>query len=176
MSDQFDNLDDDFDDEIDDSFEQETPLIKKLRKEAKQAAKAKAEAAERSQEAERLRRELAFERAGIKTDTKLGSMLFKTYEGELTAEQIRAFASEVGYGASEAQGDSLLADQAADLSDTVAQITDQATTPLVDQPDATEQWVTDYEAARKKGLRRPDAFAEAQRLTRSRMSNTPTRK
>lgn len=51
--------------------------IKALREAAKAGKAAQAEA-------ERLQRELAFAKAGIDTDSKLGSMLAKTYEGDLS--------------------------------------------------------------------------------------------
>jgi hypothetical protein len=41
-------------------------------------------------------REIAFLQAGVKTDSKLGAMLMKTYDGELSAEAIRAEAVEIG--------------------------------------------------------------------------------
>lgn len=41
-------------------------------------------------------REIAFLQAGVKTDSKLGAMLMKTYDGELTPEAIRAEAVEIG--------------------------------------------------------------------------------
>lgn len=47
-------------------------------------------------EAEALRRELAFAKAGIDTDSKAGKMLLKSYEGELTVEAIKAEAEEIG--------------------------------------------------------------------------------
>lgn len=47
-------------------------------------------------EAEALKRELAFAKAGIDTDTKAGKMLLRSYEGELTADAIKAEAEEIG--------------------------------------------------------------------------------
>jgi hypothetical protein len=47
-------------------------------------------------EAEALKRELAFAKAGIDTDSKAGKMLLKSYEGELTPEAIKAEAEEIG--------------------------------------------------------------------------------
>jgi len=41
-------------------------------------------------------RELAFVKAGVDTDTKLGQLLMKSYDGELTADGIRAEAMEIG--------------------------------------------------------------------------------
>lgn len=60
-------------------------------------------AADRGREAvsenETLKRELAFLKAGVNTDTPIGQMFTKAYEGELTTEAIQAQASEVGLGA-----------------------------------------------------------------------------
>lgn len=66
---------------------QETP--KELRQAAEAGRKALAEA-------EAARRELAFVKAGVDTDSKLGQLLLKTYEGELTMEAIVAEATELG--------------------------------------------------------------------------------
>ena len=46
-------------------------------------------------ENERLKRELLFAKAGIDTDSKLGGMLFKTWEGE-DLEALRAEGTELG--------------------------------------------------------------------------------
>jgi hypothetical protein len=62
---------------------------KELRKQADEAKAAQAEM-------EQMRRELAFAKAGIDTESKLGKMLFKTYDGELTNDAIKAEASEIG--------------------------------------------------------------------------------
>jgi len=42
-----------------------------------------------------LKREMAFLKAGIDTDSKIGGMLLKTYEGELDVEAIRAEAGAI---------------------------------------------------------------------------------
>lgn len=49
-----------------------------------------------SVENETLKRELAFAKAGIDTDSKAGKMLLKSYEGDLTSEAIKAEAEEIG--------------------------------------------------------------------------------
>ena len=59
-----------------------------LREQASQAAAARAEA-------EQLKRELLFAKAGIDTETKLGKMLFKTFEGDDLAA-LKAEAAEIG--------------------------------------------------------------------------------
>lgn len=63
--------------------------LKELRQAADEGRKAKSEA-------EQAKRELAFVKAGVDTDTKLGQLLLKTYEGDLTAEAIKAEALEIG--------------------------------------------------------------------------------
>lgn len=62
---------------------------KALRQAAAEGAKAKAEA-------EALRREMAFLKAGIDTDTKLGKLLLNSYDGELSVEAIKKEATEIG--------------------------------------------------------------------------------
>lgn len=54
------------------------------------------EAADRAKAVPGLERELAFAKAGIDTDTKLGKMLLATYDGELTKEAITAEATDIG--------------------------------------------------------------------------------
>lgn len=43
-----------------------------------------------------IQKELAFAKAGVDTDSKIGKMLFQTYEGDLTKEAILAEAQEIG--------------------------------------------------------------------------------
>lgn len=63
--------------------------LKELRQQAEAGRKALAEA-------EAARRELAFIKAGVDTDSKLGKLLMRTYEGELDVEAIQAEAREIG--------------------------------------------------------------------------------
>ncbi|HEY5423924.1 MAG TPA: hypothetical protein VIK05_10660 [Ilumatobacteraceae bacterium] len=77
----------------DDELEQEAELddensLPGLRKAAKEGKKALSEVAI-------LRRENLFLKAGIDTSTKLGTMLFKTFEGE-DLEALKAEATEIG--------------------------------------------------------------------------------
>jgi hypothetical protein len=72
---------------------------KELRKQAEEAKAHKAEL-------EAAKREMAFVKAGVDTDSKLGKMLLRTYEGELDKESIRAEARDVGFSfADESKGD-----------------------------------------------------------------------
>ena len=78
--------------------------IKALREAAKAGKAAQAEA-------ERLQRELAFAKAGIDTDSKLGSMLAKTYEGDLgDIEALKAEWAELNPTAGQAPTPKLDAD------------------------------------------------------------------
>ena len=61
----------------------ETSGIKELRDAAERGRQA-------SQELEEMKREMAFMKAGVDTDTKAGQLLFKAYDGELDTESIKA--------------------------------------------------------------------------------------
>jgi hypothetical protein len=78
MSEEFDNVDDDAPDHI-----------KKLRSDAEKGRKLESLVAEKD-------RQIAFLQAGVDTTSKLGQMLMKSYEGELTAEAIKTEAEEIG--------------------------------------------------------------------------------
>lgn len=56
-------------------------------------------------DAEAARREIAFVKAGIDTDSKLGKLMFKTYEGELTKDAIVAEATDLGLIKEETKAD-----------------------------------------------------------------------
>lgn len=73
-------------DEIENEDEVETPA--QLREAANRAKQHKAEA-------DAAKRELAFVKAGIDTDSKLGKLVFNTYDGELTKEAILEFVSDI---------------------------------------------------------------------------------
>lgn len=51
--------------------------------------------ADKGREAERLQRELAFAKAGIDTDSKLGKMFFMTYDGDLDKAAILKEAEDI---------------------------------------------------------------------------------
>ena len=63
--------------------------IKDLRDAAERGRKA-------TQELEDMKREMAFIKAGVDTDSKAGQLLYKAYDGELETELIQAEASELG--------------------------------------------------------------------------------
>jgi len=63
--------------------------IKELREAADRGRKA-------TQENDALKREMAFLKAGVDTETKAGQLLFKAYDGELDTESIKTEADELG--------------------------------------------------------------------------------
>jgi len=69
--------------------EQETGGIKELREAADRGRKA-------SQELDTMKREMAFLKAGVDTDSKAGQLLFKAYDGELDTDLLRIEAEELG--------------------------------------------------------------------------------
>ena len=68
---------------------QEPGNIKDLRDAAERGRKA-------TQELDDVRREMAFLKAGVDTESKTGQLLFKAYDGELETEAIQAEAQELG--------------------------------------------------------------------------------
>lgn len=71
------------------------PDIKALRKAADAGRKAQ-------EELQQMKRELLFAKAGIDTSSKIGSLLFKTWEGD-DIESLKSEASELGIGAAVTQ-------------------------------------------------------------------------
>ena len=63
--------------------------IKDLREAAERGRKA-------TQELDDIKREMAFIKAGVDTESKAGQLLYKAYDGELETELIQAEASELG--------------------------------------------------------------------------------
>ena len=63
--------------------------IKELRDAAERGRKA-------SQELDQMKREMAFLKAGVDTDSKAGQLLFKAYDGELDTDLLRTEAEELG--------------------------------------------------------------------------------
>ena len=74
---------------MDDYPEEDTGGIKDLREAAERGKKA-------TQELDDMRREMAFLKAGVNTDTKAGQLLYKAYDGELEPDLLRAEAAELG--------------------------------------------------------------------------------
>lgn len=77
------NTDDDTDDD------ESTPAIRQMRERIKQLEK-------ESKDSSTLRKENALLKAGIDTNTPVGKMFAKAYDGELDVEAIKAAAAEVG--------------------------------------------------------------------------------
>ena len=69
--------------------DQEYGGIKELRDAADRGKKA-------SQELDQMKREMAFLKAGVDTDSKAGQLLFKAYDGDLETDLIRIEAEELG--------------------------------------------------------------------------------
>ena len=69
--------------------DQEYGGIKELREAADRGKKA-------SQELDQMKREMAFLKAGVDTDSKAGQLLFKAYDGDLETDLIRIEAEELG--------------------------------------------------------------------------------
>jgi len=72
--------------------DQEPGSIKELRDAADRGKKA-------SQELDAMKREMAFLKAGVDTDTKAGQLLYKAYDGDLETESIQAEWAELAPGA-----------------------------------------------------------------------------
>lgn len=68
---------------------QEPGNIKDLRDAAERGRKA-------TQELDEMKREMAFLKAGVDTESKAGQLLFKAYDGDLETESIQAEAAELG--------------------------------------------------------------------------------
>jgi len=95
------NENDDFENEeleLEQNNEQsgDTALLRDLRKQAKDGKQAKREAELAKQEADAARRELALLKSGIDINSPTGKLFAKSYEGELTAEAIKAEAEQYG--------------------------------------------------------------------------------
>lgn len=76
--------------DIDNNEEQDQPDIKSLRKAAEAGKKAQDELAQ-------MKRELMFAKAGIDTSSKIGALLFKTWDGE-DIDALKSEAADLGIG------------------------------------------------------------------------------
>jgi hypothetical protein len=70
------------DEHEDEASQREDANLKRLREQAADAAAAK--------------RELVFVKAGVDTDSRLGKLALAGYDGELTVEAVKTFATEIG--------------------------------------------------------------------------------
>lgn len=115
-------------------------------------------------ENERLRKELMFARAGIDTDSKIGAMLFKTWEGDdldalkLEAKELGIVKNDAGaqpQGQQQGSEDDDAAEQARMRRDFRAgQPAGGSDTPT---PDPTDRALREFHDDIKRGTRRADA-------------------
>lgn len=138
------------------------PDIKELR----EAAKRLPDLEERASKAEILERENAFLKAGVQTDTPLGKLLFKAYDGELTTDAIKAAADELGAASQPAAppppADTELApgeDSAMDAANSMA----PGATPPTEEPktDPRSRAQEDYVNAINSGATNEQALGKA---------------
>lgn len=134
--------------------EETTDSIKDLRRAADEGRRAAAEA-------DQLRRELAFARAGIDTESKLGRLLLKTYEGELTAEAIKAEAEELGLLSPQTPAVTQATQVEQDFSRARMDLASEAGTPAANEEDPYLAARQSWETARNEGAPLQDAFAAA---------------
>ena len=126
--------------------------IKKLRAEAEQAKVLQ-------KELEAKERQIAFLQAGVDTSSKLGQMLMKTYDGELSAEAIKAEAIEIGLvNSGEQVVVEEVTDEQAQYQEARNNLANGATARY--EPDAVsaqDQAFDEYNNARREGLSTADA-------------------
>jgi len=127
--------------------------IKKLRAEAEQAKTLQ-------RELERKERQIAFLQAGIDTESKIGQMLMKTYEGELTSDAIRNEAIEIGLIKTEEEPMSVpeVDETQAQFQQTRESFSGGNSAPHEPpQVSATDRAFDEWNNARKQGLSNADA-------------------
>ena len=143
-------------------FEPEDPdHIKKLREDAKKGREADAALKAAG-------RKIAILEAGIPTSTALGAMFLKSYDGELTAEAIKAEAAAIGLidakpePTPEPDPGRTPGTPEADYSDARKQLDGGQASP-VEQPvaNAVDDAYKGFDQARKSGMRTEDAQTEA---------------
>jgi len=94
---EFDEEDLDDEETDEDEGEGEGDQIVKLSRKQIRALERKAKKVEKAEaEAKELRRERAFDKAGVKVDTKAGAFFAAKYDGDLDPEKIREEAEELG--------------------------------------------------------------------------------
>lgn len=71
-------------------------FVRKLEQEAKDGKRARREADEAKADANAAKRELALMKAGIDLDSPTGKLFVKAYDGEISADAIKAAATEYG--------------------------------------------------------------------------------
>lgn len=149
------------DEDVQDQQTEDAPNgVKALRQAADEGAAAKRALAERD-------REIAFLKAGIDTDSAVGKMFAKAYDGDLSAEAVKAAATEVG---ALKPATPPPAQQQAPQHDSADLALDAARRGLAGQAQAPDPrtpeehpWQTaskKIEAARQQGLDHPNALAQ----------------
>ena len=119
--------------------------LKELRQQAEAGRKALAEA-------EAARREIAFMKAGVDTDSKLGKLLMRTYEGELDVEAIQAEAREIGaIGAPAANAETEVDEAERAQSRARNDLATGNTVERAEEPDPNKVGIAAFEAARANG-------------------------
>lgn len=131
--------------------------IAQLRKAADDGAKARTEA-------EALKREIAFLKAGVNLESAVGKMFAKAYDGELDVEMIKQGATEVGaitpVAAPAPEAPPVVHDE--NQSQERMDLASQSGRPGTIEPgDPFESAMAAFEAARKSGASRDTAAASA---------------
>lgn len=88
--------DDLYDDQDSDESDDQIVLSKKEHDRLAAQARRANKAEENANEAAAAKRELAFLKAGVDTDSKLGKLMLKSYDGDLTVDAIKAEATDLG--------------------------------------------------------------------------------
>jgi hypothetical protein len=146
---------DDDTDEPDDSVKLSKAQYDDLNAKARQAKKASAEA----EEAAAAKRELAFVKAGVDTDSPLGKLLLKGYSGELTAEAIKAEAISVGAIAAPESTDPVITPEEAASTTERSDLANGADVTLDQDPDPTNAAIQAARAHIDAGATEADGMA-----------------
>lgn len=120
--------------------------LKELRQQAEAGKKALAEA-------DAARRELAFLKAGVDTESKLGQLLMRTFDGDLTVEAIQAEAREIGAikAAATTTEDNELSEEERAQTRARNDLASGSTATGADTPDPNKLGLAAFEAARNNG-------------------------
>lgn len=128
--------------------------IKTLREKADQATAAQAEA-------QTARRELAFVKAGIDTESKLGGLLFKTYEGDLTKDALQTEAKELGlFRDEETTPKGKASDEETKQTRQREELSSDSEDPVLDESVNIDQAFANFHKARKSGATQDEASKE----------------
>jgi hypothetical protein len=144
-----------------------TPDIRSLRERAEQASELETQLADAQRLLGERDRQLAFARAGIDTGSKLGAMLFRTYEGEIdltneaTINALREEAAEIGLGQGMA-GAAGMDDELRQQADTRRLLGAGAPAPTADDgPDPTDLALRTFHEDVAGGMREDRARLKA---------------